>query len=153
MKNLEVNNKRTISYDRCADPITREVRWEPRWELSQRPPVCFYCQRRGTEYCAEETAPAWYGAKCANWLPREVMFSEVYKAVEGFCSNLTGQAKHTWCENYAAALENFILSVYEAYFSYLEKPFWSDEEIAAFRQGRTAFVEERRKRQRYAQRG
>lgn len=149
-KKLSYNSKRTVSYVRGVDNITGEVTWQPLWALSQRPPVCFYCARKDTEHCAREAAPAWFGAECANWLPRDVRFGEVNAAIMQCISTLSAIQKHTWCENYAAPVDNLIRGVWYMLHVYEAAPVYSDEQIKSLRDEFAQASEDRARRQRFA---
>lgn len=152
-KKLSATKKRTVSYVKEFNQFTGGYEWVPLWSLSERPPYCCYCQRRGTEYCARIPAPAWFGAECANWLPKDVNLVAVSRIIQSAASALVDEAKDVWCDNYKLPVYYLVRSMWESYFRYAEEPFWTDEKIESVQQADHAAAAEREAaRQRFLKR-
>ena len=143
MSEFKHNNKRTISYVRKVNTITGEVMWEPLWDLSTKPPTCTFCARRGSEFCRREPAPGWYGAECANWLPKDVIFREVNEILTRGVHDLLAYANGVWCDRYATPVQDLAMRIWALAEVYEASPlarltddanfYWRDKQVAYYR--------------------
>lgn len=119
MSKYAKSEKRTISYKRELDEITGVVQWTPLWDLSRKPCDCQHCARRDTPFCKPAASAPWFGADCANWLPRDVKFAEVQQIVARTINELNEIAQGIWVEQYATRLAAFAYSLQQELDEYL----------------------------------
>ena len=141
MSELKFNKTRTISYVRKVSTLTGEVFWEPLWDLSQAPTGCHNCVKFGTPHCVSEAPPAWFGACCANWLPKDVRFEEVNKIVTRCVNDLLAYSNSVWAPGYADPVVGLSCRIADLLIYYLEHP------LSDFR--RDSFTAEDKRRRQY----
>lgn len=147
MSEKRFNNTRTISYVRKVNTITGEVNWEPLWELSDKYPDCGNCVKNNTKYCKKETAPAWFGAPCANWLPKDVNFKEINSIMAECVHSLLKYANTVWAPCYAEPLASVAMRIWDIAQLYYENP------LADYSAREYYSPAEKARRARYAKKG